>query len=180
MLARSFRLVASLIPGADRPKRVALPMAAGAVLSVIVAGCGGSPAAKPQRVSATGYHFDAPASWRVVRTRIAVTADAGDDLVQVSAFPLAKPYRASLFDRVAPELQAQLGKAAASVGGKIEDAGDVTAGGVRSHVFRVRVGDHVDEYTFVLVGRREFQLLCRAKEVGSAACKQLQTSFELS
>ncbi len=149
-------------------------------LAVMVAGCGGSAGAKSQRVAASGYRFSAPMGWHVVRTRLAVTAAGGDDLVQVSAFPLAKPYRAALFAKVASELEAQLGKATAAVGGKVERAGDVTAAGVRSHVYRVTVGDHVDEYTFVLVGRREYQLLCRSKRPGAAACKELQRSFELS
>ncbi len=131
-------------------------------------------------MSASGYHFAAPLGWRVVRSRSAVTVDGGDELVQVSAFPLAKPYRPALFSKVAPELQAQLAKAAAGVDGTVEGAGDVTAAGVRSHVFRVKVGDRVDEYTFVLVGLREYQLLCRAKDAGAAACKQLQSSFALS
>jgi hypothetical protein len=180
MLARSFRLVAALIPGAGRPKQAVLWVAAGALVAVMVAGCGGSSAPKAQRVSASGYRFSAPRGWRVVRTRLAVTASGGDDLVQVSAFPLAKRYHPSLFAKVAPELEAQLGKATATVGGTVERAGAVRAAGVRSHVFRVAVGGHVDEYTFVLVGRREYQLLCRSKRAGAAACRQLQASFELT
>lgn len=157
-----------------------LSFAAGAFVAVMVAGCGGSPVEKPQRVTAGGYRFSAPKDWRVMRTRVAVTATGGDELVQVSSFPLAKPYRRALFAKVAPELEAQLGKATASVGGTVASAGAVTAAGVRSHVYRVTVAGHVDEYTFVLVGRREYQLLCRSKQAGSAACRQLQTSFELS
>jgi hypothetical protein len=180
MLARSFRLVAALIPRAGRPKQAMLPIAAGGLVALMVAGCGGSAAPKSQRVSASGYRFTAPAGWRVVRTRLAVTVDGGDELVQVSSFPLARPYRAALFAKVVPELKAQLGKATAPVGGTVERAGAVTAAGVRAHVFRVTVGDRVDEYTFVLVGRREYQLLCRSKQANADACRQLQTSFELS
>lgn len=157
-----------------------LPVAAGALVAVMVAGCGGSSAVKSQRVSASGYRFSAPLGWHVVRTRLAVTASGGDDLVQVSAFPLAKAYQPSLFAKVASELEAQLGKATAPVGGTVAKAGIVTAAGVRSHVYRVTVGGHVDEYTFVLVGRREYQLLCRSKQAGATACRQLQSSFELS
>jgi hypothetical protein len=45
-------------------------------------------------------------------------------------------------------------------------------------LYTVTVGDHVDEYTFVLRGRREYQLLCRRKASnGDDACRQLLTSF---
>jgi hypothetical protein len=50
---------------------------------------------------------------------------------------------------------------------------------VRSHVYRVSAASHVDEYTFVLVGRREYQLVCRATDAGAAPCRQLQASFRL-
>ena len=60
---------------------------------------------------------------------------------------------------------------------KADDLGDATDG-VRSHSYTVTVGDHVDEYTFVLRGRREYQLLCRRKAShGDDACRQLLTSF---
>jgi hypothetical protein len=147
----------------------------------LAAGCGASsPAASTQSVAAGGFRFAAPSGWSVQRSRLAVTAQHGSELVQVSTFPLTKPYRAALYEKVGPELRGQLVRAAASVGGKVEDAGDVTAAGVRAHVYRVRVGDRVDEYTFVLVGRREYQLLCRASEAGAEPCTQLQDTFELS
>jgi len=44
----------------------------------------------------------------------------------------------------------------------------------------VQVGDHVEEYTFVLRGMREVQLLCRRSASSSdAVCKQLIAGFEL-
>jgi hypothetical protein len=193
MLARSFRLVGSrltpsrLIPGPFRAKQARTAgaalgciLAAGA-LAALVAACGSSsPAASTQRVDAAGFRFQAPSGWSVERTRLAVTAAHGGELVQVSTFPLTKRYRAALYEKVGPELRAQLERAAAPVHGKVEEAGDVTVDGVRAHVYRLRVGDRVDEYTFVLVGRREYQLLCRAPEAGAAPCRQLQETFELA
>ena len=57
----------------------------------------------------------------------------------------------------------------------------VTAGGVRAHSYEVKAGDTIDEYTFVLRGKREFQLLCRRQASSSDdACKQLLTSFSVA
>ena len=54
----------------------------------------------------------------------------------------------------------------------------VSAGGIKSHVYDMKVGDHIDAYTFVLRGDREYQLLCRRKSSASDAfCKHLITSF---
>ena len=55
----------------------------------------------------------------------------------------------------------------------------MTAGGVRSHLYEVKVDGHVDEYTFVLIGKREYQLLCRHRTSSSDAfCADLLTSFQ--
>lgn len=114
------------------------------------------------------------------RSRLAVAAASGSQLVQVSTFPLNRPYRPTLFTAVARELQLRMGQVAGQTGGTVEQAGSVVAAGVRSHVYRLQLGDHVDEYTFVLVGRREYQLLCRAPKAGAEPCRQLQSSFALS
>ena len=56
----------------------------------------------------------------------------------------------------------------------------VTVAGIRSHSYDVRVGDHVDEYTFVLRAKREYQLLCRRQESSdSKVCSRLVSSLSL-
>jgi hypothetical protein len=63
-------------------------------------------------------------------------------------------------------------------GGKVAGHSVVTAAGIRSHVYDVEVGDHVDEYTFVLRGKREYQLLCRRKASHDTSfCDELVSSF---
>jgi hypothetical protein len=65
-------------------------------------------------------------------------------------------------------------------GGTVTGSGEVTAGGIRSHSYDLTTGNHVDQYTFVLRGLREYQLLCRRKSSSSGdACRQLVTSFQL-
>jgi hypothetical protein len=177
MLVESFRLVtARLIPGALRPKQFAL------VVCLILAGCGGSsePAkqATPMRVTGPGFSFRAPGGWQVQRSDGKVGASQDSELVQVASFRLLKPYRTTLFDRVEGELSTRMRQLAQQTGGAVSAPRTVTADGVRSHSYTVTVGDHVDEYTFVLRGRREYQLLCRRKAShGDDACRQLLTSF---
>jgi hypothetical protein len=56
-----------------------------------------------------------------------------------------------------------------------------TAGGIKSHVWRIKTGDALDEYTFVLTGRREYELLChRPASGGDEACAQLVSTFRLT
>jgi hypothetical protein len=181
MIARSFRRVAArLIPGPIRAKQPTLAALAAAGAVAALSGCGGKAAPAPQHVRGAGYRFAAPAGWTVRRSRLTAAAEDGSSLVQVSTFPLAKAYRPALFAAVAQELRVRMRQVAAQSGGRVESAGAVTAAGVRSHVYRVHVDGHVDEYTFVLVGRREYQLLCRSADADAAPCRQLQASFALA
>ncbi len=166
-----------LIPRHFHPKRL---LAAGLL---ILAGCGGSSTTNtsPQRVAGTGFVFQAPDGWQVQRGRTLVVATHGSELVQVSTFPLQKAYTDALFGKVTKELQTRVGQVAAQTGGKLTGRSVVTAAGIRSHRFLVTVGDHVDEYTFVLRGKREYLLLCRRRSShDQATCDQLIKSFALA
>jgi hypothetical protein len=176
MLVESFRVVTSrLIPRHLGRKQVIV------VAVLILTGCGGPGAPKVQRVRGPGFSFEAPAGWKVERTQRQVSAAHGSGLVQVSTFPLLKPYSAALFDRVEKELVARMGQIAQQVHGTVSATKTVTAGGIRSHSYDVQVGGDVDEYTFVLRGLHELQLLCRRNASASdAPCKQLIASLELS
>jgi hypothetical protein len=151
------------------------------VAGLILAGCGGSPQGKTQIVAGNGFRFEAPAGWRVDVTGKQAMASRDSELVQVSTFPLVKPYSDALFDRVTKELDARMSALAKQVGGTVAGSGKATAAGIRSHSYRVDVAGHSDEYTFVLRGRREYQLLCRRKtSSGDGFCKQLVRSFALA
>jgi hypothetical protein len=176
MLVESFRIVtARLIPQGLRYKQALL------FASVILAGCGGSSAAKQhdwQTVAGTGFTFQAPAGWKVEHAKRRVTATQGSELVQVATFPLLKTYDAKLFGRVATELRSRMLEIAHQTGGKLSGQRTVTADGVRSHAYDVTAGAQTDEYTFVLSGKREYQLLCRrTSSNGSTFCAQLVKSF---
>ena len=134
-----------------------------------------------QPVRGHGFSFSAPSGWHVQHTTQGSAASQGSELVQVSTFPLARPYTSSLFDRVAHELALRMSTIAKETGGKLTGTKTVVVDGVKSHRFDVTVGDHVDEYTFVLIGKREYQLLCRARTSSNATfCSDLLTSFRLA
>jgi hypothetical protein len=109
------------------------------------------------------------------------TASSGSELVQVATFPLAKPYSVALFPTVRKELATRMAQVAKESGGTITGRSVATPAGIKSNVYEVRVGDHVDEYVFVLRGKREYQLLCRRKASSSEDfCAKLVSSFALS
>jgi predicted Zn-dependent protease len=151
------------------------------LLSVLIlAGCGGSSAPKAQVIAGPGFRFQAPAGWKVDRTPRQVSATRGSELVQVSTFPLVKPYRPALFERVATELAARMEQVAKRVSGTVTGHRIVTSAGIRSWNYEVKAGDDVDQYTFVLRGLREYLLLCRRHSSSStAACDQLISGFKL-
>jgi len=175
MLAESFRLdTARLLPGALRRKPALL------IAVLILAGCGGSsePKAHYQPVVGAGFSFAAPAGWRIDHAVGRTSASSDSQLVQVATFPLVHPYTDSLFGAVEHELALRMKAVAQQTGGVLEGTRVVSAGGIRSHVYDMKVGDHVDAYTFVLRGDREYQLLCRRRSSASDAfCKHLITSF---
>jgi hypothetical protein len=162
--------------------RVASPLLAALFVCVILTGCGGSGAKQPttQTVSGPGFSFDAPAGWDVAAGKDRASASRDDELLQVVRFPLLKPYSTALFGKVDVELRARMQQLAAQTGGKVTGSSTVTVAGIRSHSYAVTVSDHVDEYTFVLRGMREYQLLCRRKSSSPEdACRALITSFRL-
>jgi len=177
MFAGSFRLVtARLIPRKSRCKQALL------VATAILAGCGGSSAVKApghwQSVRGPGFSFQAPVGWEVERAKSRVSVTHDSELVQVATFPLLKPYDESLFTRVSRELRSRMRQIAGQTNGRLSGARTVSADGVRSHAYDVTVGDQVDEYTFVLAGKREYLLLCRRRSAdGAEACTRLTASF---
>ena len=105
------------------------------------------------------------------------SASSADHRVQVATFPLVHAYTPALFARVRHELDGRMGAVAQQTGGSVTAHRVVSAGGVTSHSYDVRVGGHTDTYTFVLRGKREYQLLCSADR---AVCDELVTSFGVS
>jgi hypothetical protein len=173
-----FAMIRSFRSGATVP--VAKPLGLLLTVALIAVGCGGS---KPSAnvVRGDGFRFTAPSGWKVTGGGTQVTAGGTSAFVRVSRYPLVKEYTDALFQQVTRDEQARMDAVAASEHGRVVGRGVASPGGIRSHVWRLSNGGSLDEYTFVLAGKREFELLCRRPATGSdAACKQLVQSFALS
>jgi hypothetical protein len=166
----------------DRYKR-----ALGAGVVVVLSACGGGGAAT-RVVSGTGFTFEAPRGWEIVRTARQVQAAQGHGgvaIIGVSRFALLRVFRAALWGKVVHELDGAADAIARQQRGSVTDAKDVTLSGLRARRYKVaydlRGHKLVEELAFVLRGKTEYLLLCRYEQSGSAsACDSLMTSFTLS
>ena len=132
-------------------------------------------------VAGNGFTFAAPEGWRLRRTSTGVTVTEGIQLLQIATFPLQRRYTDRLFAAVEPELAARLRVLAREGGGSLSPPTTVTVAGIRSHSYRIGTGGTVDQYTFVLRGSREYQLLCRRSAAAAdAVCRTLLTSFRVT
>jgi hypothetical protein len=97
----------------------------------------------------------------------------------VTVLPLLKPYRLALFPRVVTELDRVAATLATRLGGKVASSKTVMVGGRQAREYEIEHGGFVDRITFVLRGKRNFQLACRwrADDGEPAACGQLSSSF---
>ena len=170
-----------------------LPIILAIVLPLGLAACGGgSKSAKPagqSLVKGLGIQFAAPAGWTTTTTGAALEARpaAGTALVSATAFALLKPYSPSLFARAAKELDRVAAKLAAQSRSSLAESKTITVDGRRVRAHRLTVhpasGPPFDERIgFVLHGKKEYQLLCRAP-VGAGdpdgACALLYSSFKI-
>jgi hypothetical protein len=178
MLVESFRLLsARLLPRRPGGKQAWL------ALAMILAGCGGSSAQTQARVvRGDGYRFSAPAGWHVQRSAQGASASHGDvDRVEVRTFRLVKAYRPQLFRAASRELDRVASDLAGQLKGRVDRSDTVRTAGREARSYRIVYGGETQEITFVLDGRREYQLLCRRKADGDdAACKTLVRSFALA
>ncbi len=157
------------------------------MLVVAAAGCGGggggaaeTTAAVGQEVGGTGFVFRAPGNWqKTVRATSASAREGRSTLVSVVVLPLVKPYRIALFPRVAKELDRVADTYAANLKGNVTSRRTVDVAGRQAREYRIAHGGLVDLITFVLRGRRSYQLTCRWRESDGepAACAQLSASF---
>ncbi len=133
-------------------------------------------------VQGVGYRFEAPSGWKVERRGQGASAsDGAVALVGVSRFRLQKPYRPALFAAASKELDGIAERLADQLDGRVASSQTVRAAGARARSYRIEAGNSVQELTFVLRARREFQLLCRRKRDGQDdACRAFVSSFALT
>jgi hypothetical protein len=153
--------------------RALLPLA---LLSILSA-CGGGTTTHPvstRVVRGQGFNFSAPAGWSTSRTPRSVAVQGGGSRVSVTTYTLQKPYSPALFAAAAKELDGVAAKLAAAAGGTLSRKQTITVAGEKIRAYRfgtMRIG-------FVLVGKREYQLLCEKAAAG--ACSLLFKSFSVA
>jgi hypothetical protein len=173
-----------------------LPVAIAIVLPCVLAACGGGSnhALKPANVvRGPLFRFQAPAGWKAATTSLGVAAArttarnaAGDARVSVTSFSLVKPYNPKLFTAAAKELDGVAAQLAKQSHSTLSESKTVIVDGRKIRAYRLTVhpanGQPFDERIgFFLLGKSEYQLLCRAP-VGSGdpdgACALLYATFK--
>jgi hypothetical protein len=152
-------------------RRKLIPIAA----AVALAGCGGA-AAATQTVAGESFSFAAPSSWEVVRSAGTVSVRREGALLSVTAIGLRRAYRPELWPKVVPELDRVAAEFAEREQGKVAASRTVLIGGRRARQYEIDAPGARERVTFLLVGRREYQLLCTNAD---EECDAFLESFRL-
>ena len=151
------------------------------MLVLLAAGCGGSSDDSVQQVRGVEYGFNAPEGWEVTRSGRTVTASSGSEgeAVSVTRFQLDRAYRARLDAQVTQELNRVERSLAAKLGGTAGAPSRPEIASRKAWAYRLAgTRDGTTRIGFVLVGRREYQLLCRGPADGEG-CRELFATFRL-
>ncbi len=108
----------------------------------------------------------------------------GRRILSVTVFKLARPYRSALWPKVMIELDSVAAGLADQLRGQVGPGKTLTVASARARRYDISFESGgaklVERITFVLEGRREYQLLCRYPAGGDAgACAALGSSFRL-
>jgi hypothetical protein len=159
------------------------------VLLLAAAGCGGGgKQAAGQIVRGTGYRFEAPAGWTIVRSGEEVQAAEGGKslgLVAVTRFPLIHRATGKLTPKVTKELDAVADGVADQQNGRVTTEKTVDVAGQQARRYDVAYAARgkalIERLTFVLRGKTEYLLLCRFESNGDTGpCDRLVKSFTLT
>ena len=139
-------------------------------------------------VRGTGYRFEAPATWSVVRSGRQVQAAEGGKslaLVAVSRFPLLRRAGDHLRPKVVKELDRVATGVAAQQHGAITSSETTEIAGREARRYDIdyeaRGKQLVERLAFVLEGKTEYLLLCRFERDGdTTACDELLRTFTLT
>jgi hypothetical protein len=147
------------------------------VLALILAGCGGAGNSNWQQVQGSGFRFQAPAGWTVA----GATASNGPiDRVQVNEFRLVHAYVHAKQAAAAKELDGVADRLAQQLKGKVSSRRTLKVAGLDARTYAIDHKGLTEEFTFVLRGRHEYELLCRrAAGADDAACRKLLASFRV-
>jgi hypothetical protein len=119
----------------------------------------------------------------VSRSEGAVTARNGSALVSVTTYPLVKPYDPAMFERVSRELDGSVSKLAKQAKGTLVEHKTTEIAGRKVRDYRYVAKGFATRLGFVFEGKREWQLLCRARaedDDPDGACKLLFSTFSVA
>lgn len=167
------------------------------IVPLFAAACGssgGTPTVSPaatKTVGAPGFHFSAPAGWRVRHDPRGASARSSLNppaIVSAETYRLGKAYAPSEFAAAASELDRVAARLARVAGGKVTESETAAVAGrkVRAYRFSATVagaGAYEDRVAFVLDAKREVQILCQAPAGAGdpdGACALLFSSFTLT
>jgi hypothetical protein len=152
------------------------------VLALILAGgslpgCRSREITNWQQVQGDGFRFNAPAGWTVAG---AVAKKGAVERVEVLTFRLQRPYEPSRREAAAHELDGVAARIAAQLKGTVTESSSLEVSGLDARSYSIDYDGKMDELTFVLHDRREYELLCRRKAgSGDSACRELVRSFRV-
>ena len=148
------------------------------VLALILAGCGGSGNSNWQQVHGSDFRFRAPADWAVAGTS---ASNGPIDRVQVHEFRLVHPYVHVKRAAANKELDSVADRLAQQLKGKVTSRRTLEVNGLDARGYEIDHKGLTEEFTFVLRGKKEYELLCRRAAGGDdAACRELVTSFRVT
>jgi hypothetical protein len=110
-----------------------------------------------------------------------VTASNGPvDRVQVNEFRLVHAYVHAKQAGAAKELDGVAVRLAQQLKGKVTSRGTLEVSGLDARTYAIVHKGLAEQFTFVLRGQHEYELLCRrAAGADDAACRELVSSFRV-
>jgi hypothetical protein len=146
-------------------------------VALILAGCGGAGSSNWQQVRGNGFQYNAPVDWAVEGT---AATNGAVDRVEVLVFRLLRPYDPARRAATSRELDRVADGIAVQLDGSVSSRRSLELGGLDARSYAVAFDKKVEQITFVLQDRREYQLLCRrAAGADDEPCVELLRSFEI-
>lgn len=110
-----------------------------------------------------------------------MTASNGPvDRVQVNEFRLVHPYVHGKQAAAAKELDGVAARLAQQLNGKVMSRRTLEVNGLDGRAYGIVHGALAEEFTFVLRGQHEYELVCRrAVGADATACRELVASFRV-
>jgi hypothetical protein len=145
-------------------------------VALILAGCGDRGNGNWQQVQGDGFTYNAPSDWTVDGS---VATKGPVDLVQAHVFRLVHPYDPARRIAAGHELDGDADRLAAQQKGSVSSRRWLEVAGLDARSYTIAFDGKIEEITFALQDRREYQLLCRRAAAGDdAPCVELLRSFQ--